>query len=128
MRRFRYLADPLFLAGCAAYTINRWGLKPLIHSLFLHGYFNDLFLIPCALPPILWFHRRFGLRNHDDPPRLTEISFHLIVWSILFEWIGPNLMRHSTGDPLDVAAYATGALLAFFVWQRFPNRQPLQKT
>src|SRR5439155_1017652 len=43
-----------------AEAAHRWGLKPRLHSLFLHGYFNALFLIPCALPPILWLHRRFG--------------------------------------------------------------------
>ncbi len=117
MRSFRYLLDPLCLVGCVAYITNRWLLKPHIHSAFLHGYFNDLFLIPCALPPVLWLHRRLGLRKNDDPPQTSEVLFHLAVWSVLFEWIGPRLMRHVTGDPLDVVAYAAGALFALGYWK-----------
>ena len=54
MPRFRYLGDPLFLTGCAAYAGNRWLIKPVIAWPFLQGHFNDLWLIPCALPPVLW--------------------------------------------------------------------------
>ena len=118
MGSFRYLRDPLFLIGCAAYAINRWLLKPHLHAEFLHSHFNDLLLIPCALPLVLLAQRRLNLRHHDDPPLPTEIFFQLFVWSILFEWIGPHLVRHSTGDPGDVAAYAVGGVLAALWWQR----------
>ena len=127
MGRFCYFADPLFLLSCAAYAANRWGLKPHIHTSFFHGYFNDVFLIPCALPLVLWLHRRLGLRSHDDFPRVTEIFFHLVVWSLLFEWIGPKLMRHVTGDPLDVVAYAVGAVGAALIWRSCRSRPELQR-
>ena len=116
MERFRYGADPLCLLCCAAYVLNRWLLKPHWHSAFLHGYFNDLLLIPCALPPLLWLQRRFSLRQHDRPPQGAEVLFHLVVWSLLFELVGPQLVKHATGDPLDVAAYAVGGLFAFAWW------------
>jgi len=118
MGRFAYWRDPLFLVGCVAYGVNRWLVKPHVHSGVFHSHFNDFWLIPCALPIILWVHRRLGLRAHDRPPQITEILLHLIFWSALFEWIGPKLVAHTTGDPLDVLAYATGALLAGIWWQR----------
>ena len=118
MRPFAYLRDPLFLVGCAAYGINRWLIKPHVHTGFMHSHFNDCWLIPCALPPILWLHRRLGLRRHDGPPQLGEIALHLVFWSLLFEWIGPKLVPHSTGDPLDVLAYAAGAAVAALWWHR----------
>lgn len=118
MHTFRYLRDPLFLVSCAAYAIDRWLMKPHLHSIFLHSYFNDLFLIPCALPPVLLTQRWLKLRAHDQPPQPGEIIFQLTVWSILFEWIGPHLMQHSTGDPWDVAAYVTGGLFAGLWWHR----------
>jgi hypothetical protein len=118
MPRFRYLLDPLFLGGCLAYAVNRWLLKPQVDSPFLQGYFNDLWLIPCALPPVLWLHRRFRLRDHDHMPTRSEIIGHLFFWSLLCEGIGPRFMPGSTGDLLDVAAYAMGALLAGLWWQR----------
>lgn len=118
MARFRYCRDVLFLIGCAAYAINRWGIKPRVGPGFMMFHFNDLWLIPCALPPVLWLHRRLGLRTDDDSPRTGEIAGHLIFWSALFEWIGPKFMPHAQGDPLDVVAYAVGAIVAGMWWQR----------
>jgi hypothetical protein len=118
MRRFQYLRDPLFLVGCSAYSLNRWLVKPHVHGGFFHSHFNDCWLIPCALPPVLWLHRRLGLRGPDVPPQVSEIMFHLIFWSLLFEWIGPKFVRGTTGDPLDVIAYVFGAILAGLWWQR----------
>ena len=125
MPRFRYLADPVFVVSCAAYAVNRWLLKPHVHSTFLHSHFNDLLLIPCALPPVLLAHRLLRLRLHDQPPQPTEIALHLIIWSVLFEVIGPRLVAHATGDPLDVAAYIAGGIVAGLLWRVHP-RPPRQ--
>jgi hypothetical protein len=118
MRRFLYLRDPLFLTGCAAYAINRLLIKPHVHTGFFHSHFNDCWLIPCALPPVLWLHRRLGVRLHDCAPRLSEIASHLVFWSVLFEWIGPKLVPHTVGDPADVIAYVAGAVIAGLWWNR----------
>jgi hypothetical protein len=115
---FRYLRDPLFVVACALYALNRWGLKPRVHSLFLHGYFDDLLLIPCALPPLLLLQRWLRLRLHDQPPSAGEIALYLVVWSILFEVIGPHLMPWTVGDPWDVVAYTVGGVAAGLWWQR----------
>lgn len=118
MGRFLYLRDSLCLMGCSAYSINRWLIKPHVRGGFFHSYFNDLWLIPCALPPILWLHRWLGVRSHDKAPQFSEIAGHLVFWSVLFEWIGPKFVSHTTGDPLDVTAYAGGAILAGLWWNR----------
>ena len=117
MKSFRYLLDPLCLAGCLAYTLNRWVLKPHTDSLFLHSYFNDLWLIPCALPSLLWIQRSLRLRSHDHYPSRLEILTTLTVWSVLFEIIGPRWMP-TVGDPLDIAAYSVGALVSWIYWSR----------
>jgi hypothetical protein len=118
MRPFRYLGDAAFQCGCFAYAINRWLIKPHFHTGFFHSHFNDLWLIPCALPPVLWLHRRLGLRPHDGPPSVPEILSHLVFWSVLFEYVGPKYMPWTTADPLDVLAYMAGALGAGLWWHR----------
>jgi len=118
MRRFGYCRDPIFIVGCLAYAINRWLIKPHVHVGLFHSYFNDFWLIPCALPPVLWLHRRLGLRAHDTTPQFSEIAAHLAFWSLLFEWIGPRLMPHTTGDIGDVVAYGLGAAGAGLWWSR----------
>lgn len=119
--RFRYLADPLFLLCCACYAVNRWILIPRMHSRFLRFWFDDLLLVPCALPVALWVFRRLHLRDHDAPPALLEFIWITAVWSLLFEWIGPKFIPHSTGDWRDVIAYWAGGLVAWLFWHF--NRQ-----
>jgi hypothetical protein len=117
MKPFRYGLDWLCVACCGLYALNRWVLKPLTTSVFLHGYFNDMLLIPCALPMILWAQRKFGLRQNDAVPDAKEILFHLVIWSVLFEWMGPHIM-HVTGDVWDIVAYTAGAVMAWAWWNR----------
>ncbi|HTA30608.1 MAG TPA: hypothetical protein VK731_08975, partial [Candidatus Cybelea sp.] len=62
MRRFGYVFDLLFLVCCALYASNRWLIKPHCHLAFFHNWFNDVLLIPCALPPLLLAHRWLRLR------------------------------------------------------------------
>jgi hypothetical protein len=123
MIRFLYYRDPLFMTCSGLYAVNRWIVKPHTHDAFLRGHFNDLLLIPCALPLILQLQRWLGLRLHDAPPAIREIAFHLFIWSVLFECIGPLIMK-TTGDPLDVLCYAVGAVVAGLWWRRnYPVRQ-----
>ena len=106
------------MVTCSLYAVNRWIVEPRVHSAFLHGHFNDLLLIPCALPPLLLQQRWLRLRLHDQPPTAREITLYLVVWSILFEFIGPHIMPRAVGDPWDVAAYVAGGVLAGIWWHR----------
>ncbi|HEY0551410.1 MAG TPA: hypothetical protein VGF13_17530 [Verrucomicrobiae bacterium] len=117
MKRFRYVFDPLCLACCALYALNRWGIKPHTHLALFRFWFNDLLLIPCALPPLLQVYRWLQLRTHDRRPTAAEVFGHLIFWSALFEWAGPHLVRGTTGDWRDVLAYAVGGLAGFACWR-----------
>jgi hypothetical protein len=118
VKPFRYWRDSLFLLACSLYAINRWGIIPRVHGGFLRCQFNDLLLVPCALPPLLQLQRWVKLRRHDEMPSPGEIALYLVVWSILFEVIGPHIMRRATGDPWDVVAYLAGGIFAGFWWNR----------
>ena len=118
VKGFGYWRDPLFQICCALYAINRWVLKPHLHSPFLHFWFNDSLLIPCALPPLLLVYRWFHLRVHDGAPTFLEIASHWALWSVFFEWIGPHIVKHAVGDWWDVVAYLTGAVVAALWWHR----------
>jgi hypothetical protein len=117
---FRYLRDPLFLMSVALYALNRWVVKPSLPSgeLFFSGHFNDLLVIPCALPPLLLLHRRLGLRHADAPPAASEVAVHVAVWSVFFEILAPVFVRAARSDAWDVVAYCAGGLAAWLVWNR----------
>lgn len=116
MKRFRYALDPLCVSACALYAVNRFGVKPHVGSEFLRGHFNDLLLIPAALPFVLWINRRLGWRPHDAPPNAREIALHTALWALICEGIGPRWFQQGTADWCDVVAYATGAVIAWMLW------------
>ena len=118
MRRFRYCLDPVFLAGGLLYALNRLCLAPRWGAAapFLTNYFGDMLLIPCALPVLLWLQRLVRLRTHDLSPTPGEIGGTLALWAVLFEVVFPHFAGRGVEDPLDLLAYASGALLASFAW------------
>lgn len=118
MRRFRYGADGLGVLACAAYALNRWLLPASWQGPFLRNHFNDLLLIPAALPRLLGVQRRLGTRAHDEPPRLGEIGLALALWSVIAEVVMPRITARAVADPWDVAAYAAGAVVSFCWWRR----------
>lgn len=83
---------------------------------FLRNHFDDLLLIPAALPLILWLQRQLRLRATDTPPDWREVLMQLVVWSIAAEVVGPHLFSHATGDIWDVVAYTAGAVVAMAFW------------
>ena len=121
VKPFQYVRDSLFLGCICLYASNRWLLGPHTHSLFFRGYFDDILLIPCALPPLLLMQRLLHLRKHDRTPEKGEILLYLALWSVLFEWIGPHWIARATGDIWDVIAYSVGAVIAAWWWGRSPQ-------
>ena len=118
LKSFNYLRDRFFLLGILLYLLNRWVLIPQMNNAFLSFYFNDVLLIPCALPPLLFLQRWLRLRSHDQMPAGGEIAFNLLVWSVLFEGFGPYIVQRATGDLWDVVAYLSGGILAWLWWNR----------
>jgi hypothetical protein len=112
------LADRLCYSALLLYSLNRWILKPHFRSPFLHNHFNDLLLIPAALPVVLWIQHLLELRGHDDFPTWMEMAFHWAVWSIICEGIGPFWLKSGTADIWDVACYAIGGIAACLWWNR----------
>jgi hypothetical protein len=119
---FNYFLDPLCMACWLAYAVNRWLLKPHFHSGFFHDHFNDLFIIPCALPVILWVHRQFYWRLHDRPPQWREIMLHLVIWSVTCKWLAPHFFSRATYDPWDLVAYFSGGLFAWIWWNQIAGK------
>jgi hypothetical protein len=116
---FRYGLDPIFLVALALYAVNRGLIKPHLHaySPFFDGHFDDTLLVPVALPVFLLVYRSLGLRPDNAPPRWWEIVLHLAIWSLFFKWFGPVVLHRSVADPVDVACYAGGGLVAWLLWR-----------
>ena len=75
--RFLYLRDPLFLLCVLTYFVNRFVLKAIWTTGFIHEHLNDLICLPFWVPILLFAQRRVGLRDNDDPPRSAELVIPL---------------------------------------------------
>ena len=128
MNRFGYLHDRLFGLSLAAYALNRLVILPHLGGLvrarvswawpFLHGHFDDLLLIPVALPVVLWLQKITGLRPHDRPPGWSEMLGHLAVWSLMAKVVGPFWLHIGVADPWDLLCFAGGGVAAMLWWHR----------
>jgi protein-S-isoprenylcysteine O-methyltransferase Ste14 len=58
----------------------------------------------------------------DELPTAGEIFSCLVIWTILFEWIGPRFIPGTTADPWDALAYGLGAIFAYWWWRRAKGR------
>ena len=118
-RAFRYALDPLCVGACALYAANRFLIKPHVGSGFFHSYFNDVLVIPAALPLLLWAYWKCGWRRVDAMPTLREVAAHTAIWAVICEGIGPRFWpRYGVADAWDVVAYAAGAGAAWSFWNR----------
>jgi len=127
--RFRYLRDPLFLVCLATYFLNRYVLKSIWQSGFVHEHLNDLICIPFWVPIMLFVQRQLGLRDGDHSPRPGELVIALFVWSWTFEIILPAtalLGDACVADHLDGLCYAVGALGAGVFWRWWYGARALE--
>jgi hypothetical protein len=132
MNRFGYLQDRLCGICLTAYALNRLVILPhlagFLHSHlrwawpFLHSHFDDLLLMPAALPVVLWLQRLLGLRKQDCPPSWSEMFFHLGIWSVMCKIIGPFYFHIGVADPWDFLFFAAGGSAACLWWNRPVNQ------
>lgn len=115
---YRFWKDPLWWCACLAYAANRWIMSPALGGNFLRGQFDDLWLIPAALPVVLELQSWLKLRPAGAWPSNLEIGFHWLVWSVICEGIAPRFISHCVSDWRDVVAYGAGAAFAA-IWWRF---------
>ena len=112
--------DPVFLAALALYTIGRFVLRPTCDSAWLDAYWNDLLLAGIVVPPVTWARQHIGVRPDGGPPDGHEVVLPIVVVAAVFELAVPLLHPTSLAgyaDPYDLAAYATGALVALIAWR-----------
>ena len=120
-RNFGYISDPLFVLCIVIYITNKWiilGSGSVVNT-FQLNYLNDVLLVPCCIPILLYFVDRLGHRV-ATPPTITEIVVCLILWSVILEYVGPKFLSRGTADPLDVVAYWSGGIVSWFLWKTFP--------
>jgi len=120
------LLEPLFITSVCLYTANTRLVGHLTSaSPFFRNHFNDPLLVPCALPPLLCLVSLLGVRKDRRDASGFEVILCLLVWSAMFEVLGPSMFQAATGDFRDIAAYWVGGGGSWLYWRCSRRRKAL---
>ncbi|MFA5759961.1 MAG: hypothetical protein WC942_11475 [Clostridia bacterium] len=111
-RKYLYFCEYFSIISAGIYLLNNFYLKGKYPSnMFLHCYLNDILTFPVAFPILLFLFSILKLRKFWDFPTLSEYTVYFILWSFIFEYFGPFILKTGTSDILDVLCYFIGILL-----------------
>jgi hypothetical protein len=120
------LRHPLFAAAVLAYSLlyvnKHWLHWPL--PLGVSSYLGDVLSLPLMLSLALVAHRLL-----IDPAGTLPVKWVVSAWLVVavwFEGLLPLWSAQAVADPLDVLAYALGAL-GFHFWLNKPADDPSQR-
>ncbi len=112
---YRLTRDPLFIGGWCLYfglaAVQQWLSVPA----WIVAYGRDVLLVPCVLPILVILLTRMKIRA-PSPPTIVEIFLAVLIWSIMFELLGPEFFDHAVADLYDILAYCAGGIIAGFYW------------
>ncbi|MBD3375473.1 hypothetical protein GF406_10595 [candidate division KSB1 bacterium] len=112
---YRLTRDPLFIGSWLLYfglaVAQQWLSVPP----WIAAYGRDVLLVPCVLPLLITALTRMKIRV-PSPPTIIEILLSVLIWSIMFELLGPEFFPHAVADVFDILAYCAGGIIAGFYW------------
>ena len=104
----------VFTVCSGGYMLNRCVLKALFPAnVFLQGYLNDMLLMPCAVPVILFIRGALREREPDAGLCLAEVLAYWALFACAFEYIAPKLIPWAVADPIDAVAYLAGGMALY---------------
>ena len=90
----------------------------LIHSWYLHSYFEDVLALPLILGFTLIIMRSLVYRTGRYELTATQIIYTLGIVILLFEFILPKKSNQYIQDYYDILAYLVGTLFFSFVMNK----------
>ena len=87
----------------------------------MSNHWNDIWMLPCAVPLVIRIYITLDLRKSCAPPGLSEIVWLGLLWSVMAEGVAPIWLTGSTADPMDVLAYALGGFMLWLRWHLVPR-------
>ena len=120
----KLLRNPFFLLAISLYLANRYLLALLDLAKYKVPYLNDILCLPIVLTLALWLQQK--LFPHSARPRLNiaQVVFTVSYFAIFFEGILPAFSDRYTRDYWDIAAYAAGGVLYYFLFNPSPKSLP----
>ena len=91
------------------YAVNRFWLKSVTDSRFVHNYLNDLLAMGVLLP---YCNSLIRICNRPDLLLMTwqRVLPFAILGGIFWEYVTPMYLSRSVSDPIDLICYSAGAM------------------
>ncbi len=113
--------EPFWIFSLACYAVHRWWQWASPSPGWMSNHWNDIWMLPCAVPLVTRMYAALNLRASTAPPSLSEIVWLGLLWSVMAECLAPLWFTRSTGDPLDVLAYGLGGFMLWLRWHLIPR-------
>ncbi|CAN5919513.1 hypothetical protein BH24BAC1_BH24BAC1_07630 [soil metagenome] len=130
----RLLIHPYFLLCCGLFLANQVAERTGQGLPLLSAYLDDLLCLPIVLTLTLLLMQRYVMRDMGYGLPDSYLALAVLMFSVFFEGLLPLLSPVYVRDPVDVLAYAAGALLFRQGLNRppspaesLPRTQPVQK-
>jgi hypothetical protein len=107
------IKHPLFLISVFLFIMNQIMERKGIFIPWVHAYLDDLLCMPVTLTIALFMQQKFTFSPSYTLSK-NKIIGVLMFYSVFYEVWLPHIYSRYTSDVLDVAAYATGAVLFYF--------------
>lgn len=118
IRSLVYLFFCLLFLGNQFIEAQQWSTP------FLRGYLDDILVIPIVLPFVLGL-MRFIFQHEVNYFSPFLITFTVVLFAIVFEFILPKYSSTYTADIWDVVCYAIGGMV-FWQYQQHLYRASLK--
>lgn len=106
MKRVTYIFSFFYLIS---YSLKHSG----VYIPFYSDYFIDLICIPIVLGWIKIFTDKFSIQNFQWG--ILPIAIAVVYFTIVFEFIMPNVSNNYTQDYLDILFYSLGGMIFYFL-------------
>ena len=99
----------VMLLSATFYVGNRCVLKTICDAALIHNYANDLFAMPFLLA-----YSNLLIRMSGKPEwaftSLNRVALLTLFCAFVWEYLAPQILKHSVPDRWDVVAYSVGAV------------------
>lgn len=119
----RTFAHPVFICSLALFCLNQLLEWQRIYIAPLHQYLDDLLCMPLVLTVALAAERLY-FDNYSFVLPLRYSWWAVLLFSIFFELLLPQLSNVYTADAWDVLCYSCGAMLFHCTINKAPAPAP----
>ena len=115
MPKRHFIAFPQMLVGIMIYGVHYIlrSTLPIYNFTIIRQYIADFLALIVCVPMFVNIQLFFNIRKKNYIT-FYEIIFYTLLFTVLYEFICPFLLKRMTYDPVDIVFYLLGGIVLYF--------------